>query len=101
MIVDIVAGVLIVIGVLMLTVSAIGVLRFPDFYTRAHAVAKAETLGMMAVFAGLLLYLRLGAGTVQLALIALFSFLVNPTAMHALARTAARRGLTPWRRSDR
>jgi multicomponent Na+:H+ antiporter subunit G len=90
---DVVAAVLILGGVGFLALGVIGT-------ARTHAVAKAETLGMLLVFGGLLVTLRGGAGTAQLALIALFSFLVNPTATHALARVARRRGVTPWHKGD-
>jgi multicomponent Na+:H+ antiporter subunit G len=43
---------LMVIGGLFLAISSIGLLRLPDFYTRAHAVGKAETLGSMLVLGG-------------------------------------------------
>lgn len=88
---DVVAVVLLVSGAGFLVISALGLARFPDFWTRAHAVAKAETLGLVLVFAGLIVLNRLGPGSLQLALIAGFSLLVNPTAIHALARSAARR----------
>lgn len=88
---DVVAVVLLISGAVFLIVSALGLARFPDFWTRAHAVAKAETLGLVLVFIGLIVLNRLGPGSLQLALIAGFSLLVNPTAIHALARSAARR----------
>lgn len=97
---DVIGAALIIAGVLLLAISAVGLVRFPDFYTRSHAVAKSETMGLLLVLVGLLVHLRLGAGSAQLGFIALFSFLVNPTAMHALARTAARRGLAPWKRPE-
>lgn len=86
---DVVAVILLIAGTGFLVISAIGLARFPDFWTRAHAVAKAETLGLVLVFAGLIVLNRFGAGSLQLALIAGFSLLVNPTAIHALARSAA------------
>jgi len=100
-ILDVLSGVLIVAGVAFLALGLIGVVRLPDYYSRTHAVAKVETLGMLLVFGGLLLQLRGGAGTAQLVLIALFTFLVNPSATHALARVAMRRGLQPWQREER
>ena len=90
-VIDTVAVVLLVAGTAFLAISALGLVRFPDFWTRAHAVAKAETLGLVLVFLGLIVLNRFGAGSLQLALIAGFSLLVNPTAIHALARSAARR----------
>jgi multicomponent Na+:H+ antiporter subunit G len=92
---DVLAGALLVAGVGFLVVSALGLLRFPDFWTRSHAVAKAETLGLVLVFAGLVVANRAGPGSVQLVLIAAFSLLVNPTAIHALARSAVRRNDAP------
>lgn len=88
--IDVVAAVLLISGTGFLIVSALGLTRFPDFWTRAHAVAKAETLGLVLVFIGLIVLNRFGPGSVQLALIAAFSLLVNPTAIHALARSASR-----------
>jgi len=89
--IDVVAATLLVAGTGFLAVSAIGIARFPDFWTRAHAVAKAETLGLVLAFAGLVVLNRAGPGSVQLVLIAAFSLLVNPTAIHALARSGSRR----------
>jgi multicomponent Na+:H+ antiporter subunit G len=89
--IDAVAVVLLIAGTGFLAISALGLVRFPDFWTRAHAVAKAETLGLVLMFLGLIVLNRCGAGNLQLALIAAFSLLVNPTAIHALARSAARR----------
>ncbi|HSM66658.1 MAG TPA: monovalent cation/H(+) antiporter subunit G [Ilumatobacteraceae bacterium] len=90
--IDVIAAVFLVSGTAFLMISALGLMRFPDFWTRAHAVAKAETLGLVLVFMGLIVLNRFGPGSLQLALIAAFSLLVNPTAIHALARSALRRG---------
>jgi multicomponent Na+:H+ antiporter subunit G len=90
-VIDAIAVVLLVAGTGFLAISALGLIRFPDFWTRAHAVAKAETLGLVLVFLGLIVLNRVGPGSLQLALIAAFSLLVNPTAIHALARSAVRR----------
>ena len=39
-------------GAVFLLVSCVGLLRLPDFYTRAHAVGKAEMLGSVLIFLG-------------------------------------------------
>jgi len=100
-ILDIVAGILIVAGLAFLALGVIGVVRFPDYYSRTHAVAKAETLGTLLMFSGLIVYLRLGEGSAQLILITVFAFLVNPTATHALARVAILRRLPSWKAPER
>lgn len=101
MILNIVAVVLILAGLFFLLLGVIGIVRFPDYYSRTHAVAKAETLGMLLMFSGLIVYNRLGAGSAQLILITGFAFLVNPTATHALARIAVQRRLPSWKRAER
>jgi multicomponent Na+:H+ antiporter subunit G len=91
--IDALAVLLIVLGTAFLAVSAIGLIRFPDFWIRAHAVAKAETLGLVLLISGFVVHHRFGSGTFQLVMIAIFSLLLNPTAIHALARTATRQEL--------
>ncbi len=97
----VVAAGLIAVGIFFMAVSAIGLIRLPDFYTRAHAVAKSETLGLLLIVLGLVLLHGGRPGTLQLLLIAGFAFLANATAMHALARAAVRVGVTPWTKEDR
>lgn len=91
--IDLIAAVFLIVGAGFLVISALGLARFPDFWTRAHAVAKAETLGLVLMVVGLVVLNRFGPGTLQLGLIALFSLMVNPTAIHALARAASRSGV--------
>jgi multicomponent Na+:H+ antiporter subunit G len=95
-----VAVALITAGAAFLAVSAVGLVRFPDFYTRAHAVAKSETLGILLVVVGLAVHHELGPGTGRLVLVLVFALVANPTAMHALARSAERSGLRPWTRTE-
>lgn len=83
-------------GMFFLAVSGLGILRFPDFYTRTHAVTKSETLGSLLLLLGLACYNGLELSSLKLLLIPVFIFIANPTASHALARAAARSGLEPW-----
>jgi multicomponent Na+:H+ antiporter subunit G len=83
-----IAVVLIVAGLFFLCVSAFGLLRFPDFYTRAHVVAKSETLGVILVIFGVMTYQRFEDGSLRLVLLLAFAGVANPTAIHALARAA-------------
>lgn len=79
-------------------VAALGVLRMPDFYTRMHAVSKAETLGVLFTLAALGVSAGLTLVTVKLVFLAVFLFLANPTSTHAIGRAAYRVGLRAWRR---
>lgn len=46
----------IIIGALLTVISAIGLIRLPDVYTRAHAASKSSTLGVMFMMFGVFLY---------------------------------------------
>jgi multicomponent Na+:H+ antiporter subunit G len=87
-IVDIVTVVVVGCGVFFLGVSAFSIVRFPDFFTRAHVVAKSETLGVMLVIVGVIVHHRGGEGTARLLLLGTFAMIANATAIHALARAA-------------
>jgi multicomponent Na+:H+ antiporter subunit G len=84
-------------GAVFLLVSCVGLLRLPDFYTRAHAVGKAETLGSMLLLVGLAFYNGATLSSLKLLLILLIIGVTNPTATHALTRAAMRSGLRIWR----
>lgn len=96
--VEIASTVLLGLGGLVMLAGAVGVLRFPDFYTRLHAAGKADTLGQGLILLGLAIPAGLGIVSFKLALIILFIFVLNPTATHALARGAWIIGLEPWGR---
>jgi len=87
---------LLVAGSFFLTVSTLGVLRFPDFFTRAHAVGKSETLGAILVLGGLAVLHGASLGALKLVLILAFIAVANPVATHALVRAALRSGVQPW-----
>ncbi len=93
--VDAASWVLLVAGAAACLVGALGVLRMPDFYTRAHAASLTDTLGAGFVLAGLMLQAGWTLVAVKLAIVGLLIFFASPTAAHALARAALGRGLQP------
>ena len=98
MIAEIVAGVLFAGGLFFHGVAALGVVRMPDFYTRLHAVSKAETAGVVLTLAGLIVLAGVSLTALKLLFVGLFLFVANPTSTHAIARAALRTGQKPWRR---
>jgi len=93
--------VLISLGLFFMIVSTVGLIQFPGLYTRAHAVAKSETLGLLMVLVGLLFQPDIDIGSAaRLVLILAFSMAANPTAVHALLRAARRAGVQPWKTDD-
>jgi multicomponent Na+:H+ antiporter subunit G len=95
MLLDILSWILLLGGALFLLTGAIGVLRFPDFYSRLHAVSVCDTLGAGMILLGLMLQGGLTLVTVKLMLIFYFMVFSGPTAVHALAEAAQVSGLDP------
>ena len=96
---SVVMVVLVSAGLFIMAVSALGLLRFPDFYSRVHAVSTSETMGVMLVFLGLLFHPDVNVPSgIRLVLVLGFALVANSTAAHALARAARRGGITPWTR---
>lgn len=94
------AAALMVIGGVFLLISSIGLLRLPDFYTRAHAVGKAETLGSMLVLGGLALHNGVDLTSAKILSVLAIIFVTNPTATHALMRSAFRSGVIIWKKDQ-
>lgn len=92
---DFLAVLFIALGVLSLIISAIGVLRFPDFYTRLHAASIGDTLAAALILLGLAVAAGWSLVAAKLIFVLLFLFMTSPTASHALAQTAWRDGIRP------
>jgi multicomponent Na+:H+ antiporter subunit G len=82
-------------GGLVGLLGGVGVLRFPDFYTRLHAAGMTDTLCTLLIVGGLILQAGLSILAIKLALILLFLLFTAPTASHALARAAMLDGVEP------
>jgi len=99
--VEILSIVLMVIGAFFLAVSAVGLLRLPDFYSRNHAIGKSETLGAMLILVGLAILNGWDLNTIKIIFVIIFVVIANPTATHAITRAALRSDLELWTRKDK
>ena len=95
MIIDILSWIFLVIGALLGIVGAIGIHRFPDFYSRQHAVGITDTLCAMLILFGLVLQAGISLAAFKLVLIFFFLFVTSPTSSHALVKAAMHSGLKP------
>ena len=91
---------LILIGLYFLFAAAVGVLRLPDVFTRAHAVSLTDSLGALFVLTGLALYQGFSANLIKIFIVLILLYLLNPVIAHATVRSALRCGLKPWSRED-
>jgi multicomponent K+:H+ antiporter subunit G len=94
---DVVASLLLLVGLAFTLVGSIGLVRLPDFYTRMHAPTKATTLGVSSILAAAALTLpgHPVATALKALLIITFLFLTAPIGAHMLARAARRGGVPP------
>lgn len=86
---------LLLIGALLAIVGTVGVLRFPDFYTRLHAASVTDTAAATLALVGMALLAPSFAVVFKLAVVWLFLFLTGPTSSHAIANAAHTAGLQP------
>lgn len=82
-------------GALLCIVGTIGVIRFPDFYTRLHAASVTDTSGAALVIFGMIVMAPDWLIVFKLLAMFVFLFLTSPTASHALANAAYIAGLQP------
>lgn len=76
-------------------IGAVGALRFPDFYTRAHALTMVTVGGTVL---GLLVFAAtegFSAYSVKSLIVAAFILLTSPVSAHAIAQAAHSSGLKP------
>lgn len=82
-------------GAAFCLVGAIGVLRFPDVFSRMHAAGVTDTLGALLVLVGLMFLSGWSLATAKLLFILTFLWFTSPTATHALAKAALHGGEKP------
>ena len=85
-------------GSAIIVTGGIGLLRLPDFYSRAHAAGMTDSLGAGLVIVGMMLEAGWSLNLARLAFILIFLLLTGPTASHALTHSALVSGLKPWTR---
>lgn len=92
---DIISWVFLVTGSFFCLTGGIGLLRFPDFFSRIHAASLTDTLGASLILIGLMFQSGGGLVLPKLILILLFTLLAGTTASHAMAKSALNSGLEP------
>lgn len=93
--IEIISWTFIITGSFLGIAGGIGIHRFPDFYSRLHAVGITDTACAAAFLIGLGMQTGISIASLKLLLIFIFLFFSNPTATHALANTALLSSLKP------
>lgn len=92
MVVDVIAGMLLVAGAFLCLVAGIGLLRLPDVFARMHAATKPATLGLLLIALAGMLRVDDPADITELMLVVSVQFLTAPTGAHMVGRAAYRAG---------
>ena len=95
---EILTSMLLIAGAVFFLAGTVGLLRFPDVYTRLHALTKADSVGLGLIVAGLAIQIASWAGAVKLLLIWLLVLLAGASLSHLVSRVALRRGISVWKR---
>ena len=91
-IIELVAALLILLGSIMSVISAFGIIRLPDVYTRSHAATKSSTLAVLLSLLGAFIYFWIHDEiiSVRILLGIFFVFLTAPVSGHLITRAAYR-----------
>ncbi|MFC4323465.1 monovalent cation/H(+) antiporter subunit G [Litchfieldia salsa] len=98
---EVIFAAIVVIGAIINLISAIGVIRLPDVYTRNHAASKGATLGILLILSSVFLFFWVEEGymNARLLLGIIFVFMTAPVAGHLISRAAYNSGIPLWEKS--
>ena len=82
-----------VVGLFFMAVSVAGVIRFPDFFSRLHAIGLGQSLGMGFCCLGMFIYQGPNITGLKILMVLFVSMLAGPIGTHIVDRVAFREGL--------
>lgn len=94
---DYIASVLLIVGAVFFLAGTLGLLRFPDVYTRLHALTKADNVGLGLIVFGLAIQAETWAVVGKLLLIWLLVLLAGASVSYLVAGGALHRGIRLWK----
>ncbi len=89
---------LLIAGGLFFFAGTVGLLRFPDVYSRLHALSKADNVGLGLIVAGLAVQADSFAAVCKLLLIWVFVLLSGASVSHLVAQRALQKEIPVWKR---
>lgn len=95
-----VAAILLLLGAALMFLSAVGVVRMPDLYTRMSTSSKAAGLGSSLVLAAVAFHFGTLAVTTRAIAAIIFIFLTVPVAAHMVARAGYMARVPIWDRTS-
>jgi len=96
--IDYLSTILLIAGGIFFLAGTVGLLRFPDVYTRLHALTKADNVGLGLVVAGLVVQAESWAAAGKLVLIWLLVLLAGASISYLIGSGALQRGIRLWKK---
>ena len=87
---EVISAVVLLTGVALNLLAAVGLQRFPDVFARMHAATKPATLGLVLVMLAVAANLRTVDAAAKLLLVIVLQFVTAPAGMHMVGRSAYR-----------
>ena len=97
---DLLSWALFLTGGAAVVIGALGIVRFPDFFTRLHAAGVTDTAGAELIIFAMMLQAPSWLIVAKLGFIAVFLGLTSPVATHAIAHAAWMVGFKPMQGPD-
>jgi len=104
---NIVVIILLACGLLFFIGGSVGIIRFPDFYSRLHPAGKLDTAGLLLTMLAAALFtiqdfsLESLLTGLKIMLIVVFVFVTSPVATHAIIDAGIRAGFRPWTKKEK
>ncbi len=83
---ELITVILLVVGCFFFLAGTLGVLRFPDLFSRLHALTKADNLGLGFIAAGIALHIASPWSALKIFFIWLFTLLASSTSCYLIAK---------------
>jgi multicomponent Na+:H+ antiporter subunit G len=107
MVLDVLVVIFMAAGLFFFFGTTVGLLRFPDFYSRTHAAGKGDSLSVILMLLGAALYnlhnpcCAAMLVSVKIPSIGVFVFIASPTATHAIMDAGYESGVCHWSRQEK
>lgn len=85
-------------GIFFGILGNIGVLQFPDVYTRLQASSKCGVTSLLSIFIALMLLEGFTPMSARILIITIFFLISSPVASHVIGRRAWEEEIIPWRK---
>jgi len=94
---DLIASLLLIVGSLFMLLSAIGLVKMPDLFTRMHAATKVGTVGVSGIVLAVAVHFEQMKVAAPALLIIVFFLATAPIAAHMIGRAAYEMGVELWK----